>query len=389
MQRRMFGPTGREVAVIGMGTWNFEQAPRAAAIAALRRGLDLGMDPYRHRRDVRLGRREELVGEAIAGRRDEVFLVSKVLPHNASRAGTRTACERSLARLRTDRLDCYLLHWRGSHPLAETIAAFDELRREGKILSWGVSNFDTEDLEEALKLAGGPIACNQVALSPARAEYRACGDPVVRAAQGGGGRLQPVRPRALSRPADRRRPRACRDRRGRSVRRRVRQRSPFWLRRPSVFAIPKAADPQHAEENAASGDLHLSAEQARPARRRLSAGPPPARIADAVVFFSPTFAPVIASAAKQSGAIPSLERDCFVAGRLLAMTPAAHSNSRMTSSTARLSPGLARILAMRPSRSARSTFSIFIASTIASASPALTSWPWCHRERDQQPRHRR
>ncbi len=167
MRRRGFGPTGREVAVIGMGTWNFEQAPRAAAIAALRRGLDLGMDHIDTAEMYGSGAAEELVGEAIAGRRDEVFVVSKVLPHNASRAGTRAACERSLARLRTDRLDCYLLHWRGSHPLAETIAAFEELRREGKILSWGVSNFDPADLDEALNLAGGgsdagPIACNQV-----------------------------------------------------------------------------------------------------------------------------------------------------------------------------------------------------------------------------------
>ncbi len=190
MQRRMFGPTGREVAVIGMGTWNFEQAPRAAAIAALRRGLDFGMDHIDTAEMYGSGAAEELVGEAIAGRRDEVFLVSKVLPHNASRSGTRIACERSLARLRTDRLDCYLLHWRGSHPLAETIAAFDELRREGKILSWGVSNFDTADLDEALKLAGGgPIACNQVLYHLLEREHRARRDPRVRAAQGRGGRL--------------------------------------------------------------------------------------------------------------------------------------------------------------------------------------------------------
>ncbi|MGA8383071.1 MAG: aldo/keto reductase [Stellaceae bacterium] len=260
MQRRMFGPTGREVAVIGMGTWNFEQAPRAAAIAALRRGLDLGMDHIDTAEMYGSGAAEEIIGEAIAGRRDEVFLVSKVLPHTASRAGTRTACERSLARLRTDHLDCYLLHWRGSHPLAETIAAFDELRREGKILSWGVSNFDTEDLEEALKLAGGPIACNQVlyhllersiehAVIPwceqhkvAVVAYSPFGHARFPGPQTAGGRMlaeiageigATPRQTALA----------------------------FLVRRPSVFAIPKAADPQHAEENAASGDLHLSAEQ--------------------------------------------------------------------------------------------------------------------------------
>ncbi len=109
------------------------------------------------------GAAEALIGEAIAGRRDEVFLVSKVLPQNASRRGTRQACERSLAHLKTDRLDCYLLHWPGPHPLEETIAGFEDLRREGKILSWGVSNFDVPDLEEARAKGGaGRIACNQV-----------------------------------------------------------------------------------------------------------------------------------------------------------------------------------------------------------------------------------
>ena len=109
------------------------------------------------------GDAELVIAEAIAGRRDEVFLVSKVLPSNASRRGTIAACERSLKRLKTDRLDCYLLHWRGSYPLAETVAAFEELVAAGKIRSWGVSNFDTDDLDELLAVAGkGKIACNQV-----------------------------------------------------------------------------------------------------------------------------------------------------------------------------------------------------------------------------------
>src|SRR5277367_5454574 len=114
MQQRLFGATGREVAVIGMGTWYFEQADRGTAIASLRRGLDPGMNQSDTAEMYGSGVAEQIIGEAIAGRRDEVFLVSKVLPHNASRSGTRIACERSLARLRTDRLDCYLLHWRGS-----------------------------------------------------------------------------------------------------------------------------------------------------------------------------------------------------------------------------------------------------------------------------------
>ena len=109
------------------------------------------------------GDAELVVAEAIAGRRDDIFLVSKVLPSNASRRGTITACERSLKRLKTDRLDCYLLHWRGSYPLAETVAAFEQLVSEGKIRSWGVSNFDADDLDEMLEVAGeGKIACNQV-----------------------------------------------------------------------------------------------------------------------------------------------------------------------------------------------------------------------------------
>jgi len=144
---------------------DLEEGDRASAIAAVRRGLDLGMTHIDTAEMYGSGRAEELVGEAIAGRRDEVFLVTKVLPHNASARGTIAACERSLSRLRTDRIDCYLLHWRGAHRLADTIAGFEELRLKGKILSWGVSNFDAPDLEEALAVAGrgeGRLACNQV-----------------------------------------------------------------------------------------------------------------------------------------------------------------------------------------------------------------------------------
>jgi len=148
MEHRPFGSTGRDVALIGQGTWNLEQADAGKALAALRRGLDLGMTHIDTAEMYGSGAAETLVGEAIAGRREEVFLVSKVLPHNASRTGTVAACERSLKRLKTDRLDCYLLHWRGSHPLGDTVAAFERLSAEGKILSWGVSNFDVDDLVE-------------------------------------------------------------------------------------------------------------------------------------------------------------------------------------------------------------------------------------------------
>src|SRR5258706_5642314 len=140
MEYRQFGLTQREVSVVGQGTWNLEQDDRAEAIAALRTGLDLGMNHIDTAEMYGDGRVEKLVAEAISGRRDEVFLVSKVLPENASRRKTITACERSLVRLRTGRLDCYLLHWRGSYPLEDTFAAFDQPYREGKILSSGVSN---------------------------------------------------------------------------------------------------------------------------------------------------------------------------------------------------------------------------------------------------------
>ena len=125
MERRWFGSTQREVPVIGQGTWYIESRDRATAIAALRRGLDLGMTHIDTAEMYGSGAAEELVGEAIAGRRDEIFLVSKVLPENASRSGTKRACEASLKRLKTDWLDAYLLHWRGQHPLADTIAAFE------------------------------------------------------------------------------------------------------------------------------------------------------------------------------------------------------------------------------------------------------------------------
>ena len=163
MQRRGLGKTGVDVPAIGQGTWYIERAPRAAAIAALRHGLDLGLCHIDTAELYGSGAAEEIVGEAIAGRRDEVFLVSKVMPQNASREGTIVACEASLKRLKTDRLDCYLLHWRGRYALEDTIAAFEALRADGKILSWGLSNFDAPHLEAARQIAGdGRIACNQV-----------------------------------------------------------------------------------------------------------------------------------------------------------------------------------------------------------------------------------
>jgi diketogulonate reductase-like aldo/keto reductase len=158
-------PSGEAVPVLGQGTWHMAERRhrRADEIASLRLGLDLGMTLIDTAEMYADGDAEELVGEAIAGRRDDVFLVSKVLPGNASRARTIAACERSLRRLGTDRLDLYLLHWRGSVPLAETLAAFAALKNAGKIRNWGVSNFDLSDMRELLSLPGGPeVATNQV-----------------------------------------------------------------------------------------------------------------------------------------------------------------------------------------------------------------------------------
>jgi diketogulonate reductase-like aldo/keto reductase len=145
MEYRPFGATKRKVPVIGQGTWYIDEKDREAAVNALRLGLDLGMTHIDTAEMYGAGAAETIVGEAIAGRRDEVFLVSKVLPQHASRSRTAEACEASLLRLKTNRLDCYLLHWRGNHPLEETIAEFEELQQNGKILSWGVSNFDVAD----------------------------------------------------------------------------------------------------------------------------------------------------------------------------------------------------------------------------------------------------
>ena len=262
MERRPFGPTKRKVPVIGQGTWYIDSGDRATAVAALRRGLDLGMT---HIDTAEMyGDAEVVVAETIAGRRDEVFLVSKVLPQNASRSGTLAACSRSLARLRTDRLDSYLLHWRGEHPLPDTIAAFEQLEREGKILSWGMSNFDVPDLEEAREIAGdGRLACNQVlyhlqeraiehAVLPWCEEHGVA--VVVYSPYGHGNFPGPQTPggRVLQEIA------AVHHATARQVALR------FLVRRPSLFAIPKASTPEHAVDNAGAGDLQLTeAELAR------------------------------------------------------------------------------------------------------------------------------
>jgi diketogulonate reductase-like aldo/keto reductase len=262
MRYGQFGNTKGNVSVIGQGTWYIEDGDRREALAALRRGLDLGMSHIDTAEMYGDGAAEALVGEAIAGRRADVFLVSKVLPHNASRAGTLAACERSLRHLATDRLDCYLLHWRGRHPLAETIGAFAELIRAGKILAWGVSNFDTDDLDEAQAAAksvagAGAMACNQVlyhlgerhiehAVTPwcethgvAVTGYSPFGHDDFPQPRSAGGRVLAEIARAHG-----------------ATPRQVAL--AFLVRRPGVFTIPKAGTVAHVEENAGAGDLVLN-----------------------------------------------------------------------------------------------------------------------------------
>ena len=157
--------SGEEVPVLGQGTWGFGEHPanRQDEIDALRFGIDVGMKLIDTAEMYGDGAAEELIGKATEGRRDQVFVVDKVLPQNATRKGTVEACEKSLRRLATDRIDLYLLHWRGAVPLAQTLAGFDDLLRAGKIRYWGVSNFDVRDMEEVVGLTGGSaVASNQV-----------------------------------------------------------------------------------------------------------------------------------------------------------------------------------------------------------------------------------
>jgi diketogulonate reductase-like aldo/keto reductase len=254
MQLRKFGSTSRDVAIVGQGTWRIDEDNSASAVAALRRGVEEGMT---HIDTAEMyGDAELVVSEAIRGHRDDLFIVSKVLPTNASCAGVIAACDRSLARIGTDRLDCYLLHWRGSYPLEASIAGFEDLVQAGKILSWGVSNFDVDDLDEALAIAGpGRIACNQVlyhlgqraiehAVMPwcernnvAVVGYSPFGSGAFPGRDTPGGRvLADIAARHDATP---------------------RQMALAFLARRS-FVIPKASKPDHAADNARAGGLKLS-----------------------------------------------------------------------------------------------------------------------------------
>ena len=240
-----------EMPRLGQGTWHMgeDRSRRSAEVAALRLGLDLGMTLIDTAEMYAEGGSEEVVGEAISGRRDEVFLVSKIYPHNASHSGVAAACARSLRRLKVNCLDLYLLHWPGGTPIQETVAAFERLKDAGKIRAWGVSNFDVDEMET---LPPG-CATNQVLynLGERGVEFDLLpwsrqADMTVMAYSpvGQGGRL-------LSHPALK----AVADRHGKTPA----QIALAWtLRQPGVVTIPKAADPIHVQQNAAAADLVLT-----------------------------------------------------------------------------------------------------------------------------------
>jgi diketogulonate reductase-like aldo/keto reductase len=250
-------PSGETVPALGQGTWQMAEtvSRRKQEIEALRLGVELGMTLVDTAEMYGEGAAEELVAEALVGERDRLFLVSKVYPHNASRQGVVQACERSLRRLKTDRLDLYLLHWRGSVPLEETVAGFEELRRSGKIRHWGVSNFDVGDMEELLRVpAGENCAANQVLynvtrrgpefdLIPWMTEQRMplmAYSPIEQGRLPRGGVLQRIGQKYGASPF---------------------QIALAWLlQTPDVIAIPKASSPDHVRDNHRALEIRLSPE---------------------------------------------------------------------------------------------------------------------------------
>ncbi|MDY7792857.1 aldo/keto reductase [Burkholderia ubonensis] len=248
-------PDGETIPKLGQGTWEMgERASRRAdEIAALREGIALGMTLIDTAEMYGDGATEELVGDALDGLRDDVFLVSKAYPHRASRRGVVAACEASLKRLRTDRIDLYLLHWRGSVPLEETVEGFDALRRAGKIRHWGVSNFDTADMQELVDEAGGAAcATNQILYNIARRGPEFDLLPWLAARRIPAMAYSPVDHARLPKhsPLD-----EIARVRGVSV---MRVALAWVLAQPGVFAIPKAARIEHVRDNRAALDLVLS-----------------------------------------------------------------------------------------------------------------------------------
>jgi len=251
-------PDGTDVPALGQGTWHMGERRTAAKaeVAALKLGIDLGMTLIDTAEMYGNGGAEEVVAEAVQGQRDKLFIVSKVYPHNASRSGVVAACERSLKRLRIDRIDLYLLHWRGNHPLSETVEGFGALHAKGMIRYWGVSNFDARDMEQVQRLPGGQqCATDQVLyhvgsrgiefdLLPWCSQHRMplmAYSPV-----GQGGRL--LQSRALTAVARRHKATPA-------------QIAIAWtMRHGNVISIPKASYPAHVRENAAAGAIELTTE---------------------------------------------------------------------------------------------------------------------------------
>jgi diketogulonate reductase-like aldo/keto reductase len=252
-------PGGETVAALGQGTWYMgeRQGNAAKEAAALRLGIDLGMTLIDTAEMYASGGAEQVVAQAVAGIRDKVFIVSKVLPQNASRSGVPAACERSLQRLKTDRIDLYLLHWRGGHPLAETVAAFEALKAQGKIRYWGVSNFDTADMTELQRVPNGAgCAANQVLYHPDSRGIEFdllpwCakqGVPVMAYSPLGHNVRRLLGSSALQAVAKRHGATAA-------------QVAIAWgMRDGNVISIPKAAETEHVRENAAAADIRLTDE---------------------------------------------------------------------------------------------------------------------------------
>jgi len=249
--------TGAVMPVLGQGTFRMGQNPirRSQEVAALRCGIDLGLTLIDTAEMYASGNAEKVVAEAIDGRRDEVFLVTKVLPGNATQRGARHACEASLKRLGTDYIDMFLLHWPSSHPLEGTLEAFEGLREEGKILHFGVSNFDIDDISAADQLPlGSALACNQVLYNLSRREPEWalidwCRErDVVFMAYTPLERMRLVGDAALERVARRHRVSSA-------------QIAIAWtMRMPGVVTIPKAATVDHVHENVAAAEIKLSVE---------------------------------------------------------------------------------------------------------------------------------
>jgi diketogulonate reductase-like aldo/keto reductase len=266
---RLTLPSGESVPQLGQGTWHMGESGRARKdeVAALKLGLDLGMTLIDTAEMYGNGGAEEVVAEAVAGRRDECFIVSKVLAENSSRAGTIAACERSLKRLKTDRIDLYLLHWRGRPELEETVSGFEALLSAGAIRAWGVSNFDVDDMAELVALAGGAAcASNQVLYNLRRRGIesgllpwcRERGIPIMAYSPIEQGRL--LRDRALTGVAIRHRATPA-------------QIALAWvLRHTDMMVIPKATMLEHVRENRAALDIALTEQDLAELNR---AFPPP------------------------------------------------------------------------------------------------------------------